>query len=87
MPQIILKEDISITNVRKLHAQLAEAIEIDGEDVIVDFTNVKRTDLSVYQVLIAFARECRRRRRILKIKGANPKVKEQLLLCGMIRPR
>ncbi len=85
MAVIVLSEDVSVKKVKALHAQLLDAVDNDDNEMVIDFSAVKRADLAVYQVLLACVRECRQKKKVLKIKGASSAVKEQMKFCGILR--
>lgn len=85
MAAIVLPEDISIKKIKEFHNQVLSITKSDVNEVVIDFSAVRRADLAVYQVLLACARECREKKKVLKIKGASSAVKEQMALCGLIR--
>ncbi len=85
MAAIVLPEDVSVKKVKALHAELLNAVDNDENEMVIDFSAVKRADLAVYQVLLACARECREKKKVVKIKGASSTVKEQMKFCGILR--
>jgi anti-anti-sigma regulatory factor len=75
-------ENATVKNVRNIYELLKE--ELSKEDVVtVDFTAVKRTDLSVLQVIIAAGREAKGLGKTIKLKGVSAGVKSQMYLCGL----
>lgn len=85
MAEIVLPEDISIKKIKEFHDQILKVMKSEEHEVVIDFSAVRRADLAVYQVLLACARECRENKKVLKIRGASSAVKEQMVLCGVIR--
>ncbi len=85
MATITLPEDISIKKIKEFYNQILDMMKSNDRDMVVDFSAVKRADLAVYQVLLACAKECREKKKVLKVKGASSTVKGQMMLCGIIR--
>jgi ABC-type transporter Mla MlaB component len=83
MGTIVLSENISIRNIKDFHREVCQALGGEGE-IEIDCAGVQRVDLSVMQVILALARECRARKKVLKIKGTSKLLKEQMKLCGII---
>jgi anti-anti-sigma regulatory factor len=82
MGTLRLTEDTGIKKIRELHASLREII--DGhEEIILDFSAVRRLDLASIQVILAGAREARDHSRTFRMRGANEDVRAQLQLCGL----
>lgn len=85
MAIIVLPEDISVKKVKEFHQKFVDALKEGDDEIILDFSSVKQTDLSVYQIIYAGFRECRKMKKTLKIKGASNTIKDQLKLCGLMR--
>jgi anti-anti-sigma factor len=79
---IILKEDISVKNVAQFYQDIKNEIT-NKEKVIIDFSSVKRIDLSIAQVIIAAGREAKETGKNVKLKSVSDAVKNQLQICGL----
>jgi anti-anti-sigma regulatory factor len=79
---IKLDPDTGIKNVKELHAALLDEFK-NNDEVIIDFSEVERIDLSVAQLVIASGREARSRGKTTKLKAVPRSVKYQLQICGL----
>jgi len=79
-----LREDIGVKNIREFHRDLGDVLR-SGDDITLDFSNVRRIDLSVAQVLMAAQRVVRKNNRSIRLKGLHKTVHEQLVLTGLAR--
>ncbi|TAL29787.1 MAG: STAS domain-containing protein [Spirochaetes bacterium] len=77
-----LAEDTGIKKIRELHASWRDIID-GNEEIILDFSAVRRLDLASIQVILAGAREARERSLAVRMRGANEEVRAQLQLCGL----
>ena len=80
---IELSEDVGIKNIKELYLQLKESIE--EEDIVLDFSKVRRVDLSLAQLLIAANRESQKQGKSMKLKFVSEHVRKQLFLSGFAR--
>lgn len=78
---IELDENIGIKTIKKFHLDLKELLKKETE-IILDFKNVKRLDLSVVQVLIAANRKYAKNNKNIKLKSVSKDIKRQLYLSG-----
>jgi len=78
----IKDEECSVKKVKSLYNELKLELEKEPE-VFVDFSSVKRVDLSVVQLIISAAREARLRGKTIKLKGVNDHVKHQFQTGGL----
>ena len=84
METIALNEDIGIKNIREFYRNLATVLK--GEDeVILDFSRVKRIDLSLAQVLMAAGRIAKSEKKILKLKNVSAEIKKHLQIAGLMK--
>lgn len=84
METIALNEDVGIKNIREFYRNLAKVLK--GEDeVILDFSRVKRIDLSLAQVLMAAGRIAKSEKKILKLKNVSADIKKCLQIAGLMR--
>jgi anti-anti-sigma regulatory factor len=79
---IVLDEDIGIKKVREFYNDLKEELS-SGNEVVVDFSKVGRTDLSVIQVIIAAGREAKSKGKTIRLKKVSRDMKLQMQLCGL----
>lgn len=84
MSTISVAENISIKNIKNFHGALTESLKSEDE-VIVDFSDVDRVDLSVIQVLMSAQKYVRKNKKIFKLKGVSDNLKMQLYISGMMR--
>ena len=82
MKTIMLPSDVGIKKARKLYEAAAAVLEGD-KDCALDFSRVRRIDLSVGQTALALFRECARRGGRLEIRNANETTARQLWLAGV----
>ncbi|HNV48841.1 MAG TPA: STAS domain-containing protein [Spirochaetota bacterium] len=79
-----VREDVGVKNIKAFHADLA-ALLAEGGDAVLDFSQVRRIDLAVAQVLTAAQRLVRAEGRAIRLKGLNQTVRAQLALAGLAR--
>lgn len=84
MKVVTLREDAGVKSVKDLYTQIRVALEGESE-VLLDFSHVKRIDLSVAQVIIAAVKEARARSAVIKMKAVSETVKTQMKICGILR--
>jgi anti-anti-sigma regulatory factor len=80
---ITLHEDCGIKNVREFFAEARRSAD-EGADCVLDFSNVRRIDLSVAQVILALRHECLKQGGTCEIKNANEST-AMLLSCAGIQ--
>lgn len=79
---ILLDEDVGIKQIKGLYELLKIELDEPGE-LVIDFSNVRRIDLSVAQLIIAAGRESAANDKPVKLKSIPDDVKYQLHLCGL----
>ncbi len=79
---IIENDSIGVKYVKNFYSDLEEELN-ESEEVIVDFSSVKRIDLSVVQAIIVIGREAREKGKIVKLKSVSDDVKKQMQICGL----
>lgn len=80
---MIIEEDVlGIKQVKGFYNRLKEEFRT-GPEIIVDFRNVRRIDLSVVQVLVALNRNARNEGKTVKLKSISEDVRSQMNLCGL----
>lgn len=84
MTVIRLRENTGVKNVGSFHQSLVKAFREDA-DILIDFSETRRLDLSVMQVLIAAGREARAKSKTFRMRGASETVRRQLSICGLSR--
>ncbi len=82
MTVVTLEEDTGIKKIRQFQSALRDAIRAPDE-VMLDFSAVRRLDCAAVQVLLAAAREMRETSKSMKMRGVNEAVRNQLYLCGL----
>lgn len=80
---MVLDENISIKNIKNFSEKLKDEISNSEGPVILDFSEVKRVDLSVVQVVMAAGRSARSVNKSIKLKNVSDTVKNQMQLCGL----
>jgi anti-anti-sigma regulatory factor len=81
MKTIKLPREMGIKKARKLYDAAAE-VTAGGPDCALDFTRVRRVDLSIAQVVMALGRKCRSAGGRLEIRNANGPTARLLWLAG-----
>ena len=79
---IQLNENTSVKTIRQLYDELQDELE-KNEEVIVDFSKVKRMDLSVVQLILAAGRYARDGDKTLRLKSVSDHLKKQMSICGI----
>lgn len=79
---IELSANIGIKNITELYDNIRSAID-NGCEIILDFSKVKRIDLSVLQVLLVANKRAMQNNKELKFRSLSEQVKKQLMLGGM----
>jgi len=77
-----LPQELNVKNVKELHEALKEAISSEPK-VILDFSNIRRLDLSAVQVIMAAGKEAAAKSKVLKIKSISDNLLKQLNICGI----
>ncbi|MFH0976783.1 MAG: STAS domain-containing protein [Spirochaetota bacterium] len=81
---IQLREDLGIRNIKDFFSQIKTAVKDEGE-ITLDFSKMRRLDLSVIQVIMAANRELLKKGRKIILKSASKDVKKQLFICGFAK--
>ncbi|MBN1495949.1 MAG: STAS domain-containing protein [Spirochaetes bacterium] len=84
MKTIKLVGDVGIKMARRLCDSALATIEA-GPDCVVDFSEARRVDCSVAQVLLALRRECERRGGNCLIRNVNDEMARLLECAGLKR--
>ncbi len=82
MKTILLPEDMGIKKARKFY-NIARMIMDGGADCAVDFSQVRRIDLSVAQVILSLRRECLRKGGSFEIRNTNESTGRLLGVVGL----
>jgi anti-anti-sigma factor len=78
---IELDENIGIKTIKNFYLQLKEILDSESE-IILDFKNVKRIDLSLVQVIISANREVKKKGNKIILKSVSKELRKQLYLAG-----
>jgi anti-anti-sigma factor len=84
MVLITVPGNVSVHNVKEFQQIVRDAMQLEGT-IVLDFHDVKRIDLSVMQILIALSRECRKKKKGLRIRAASKEIKNQIRISGIIK--
>jgi anti-anti-sigma regulatory factor len=79
---IKLEPDISVKKINELHAAIVDEFKT-GDEVLIDFSDVERVDLSVVQLIIASGRAAKTSGKTIKLKSVPRFVKHQMQICGV----
>jgi anti-anti-sigma regulatory factor len=77
-------EKAGIRNAKKIQSELLEIMD-RNEDLSVNFSAVRKIDLSVAQLMIAAQKESKKRNLSFHLTGLSPEVKRQFTLCGVLK--
>ena len=77
-----VEENISVKNIKSVYEKLKGEFS-KSDEVMLDFTNVKRMDLSVIQLIIAAGRYARENSKTLRLRYVSDYLKEQMHICGI----
>lgn len=77
-------ENAGVRNVAVIKDELLALLD-KGEDLAIDFADLKRVDLAVAQLVIAAQKEAKKRSLSLRLSGLSPEVKRDFWLCGIIK--
>jgi anti-anti-sigma regulatory factor len=81
---IELHEETGIKNIKKFYIDLIETLKVESE-LVIDFSRIKRIDLSVAQILMAAGRIFKSDNKILKLRNVSAEVRKQLQIAGLTR--
>ena len=84
MTTIVLENDVSIKNIKIFYQQISRALDTDS-GLLLDFSNVKRADLSLLQVIMSANREFAKQGKKFLLKSVSENVKEQMHLCRLVK--
>jgi len=73
---------IGVKQAKKFYDDFAGELDA-ADEVMIDFSRVKRVDLSIVQVIIAAGREARGSGKMIKLKGVSDTIKKQMHICGL----
>lgn len=79
---VIKQENLGVKNISSFYKSLKEEY-MGNDEIVIDFKNVKRIDLSVVQVVVAAGRSGGKEGKQVKLKSLSDDVKNQIMLCGM----
>lgn len=79
---ITLDSDIGIKKIQVLYDSIRDEFK-KSDEVIIDFSNVDRADLSVIQLVIAAGREAKSTGKTLKLKSMQRSIKYQMQICAL----
>jgi anti-anti-sigma regulatory factor len=79
---IELREDIGIRNIKNFYSQLKDRMK-DESGITLDFSKVRRIDLSVIQVIMAARKKLRGMNKEIFFKSVSDEISKQLSLCGI----
>ena len=80
---MLVDSNVGIKNIKKFQASLMEELETEEKEIVLDFSDVKRVDLSVVQLIISAGRTARKSGKNIKLKYVSDEVKLQMHLCGL----
>jgi anti-anti-sigma regulatory factor len=81
---IELHEDTGIKNIKEFYIELTETFKRESE-LVLDFSRIKRIDLSLAQTLMAARRLAKSDNKILKLRNVSAEVRKQLQIAGLTR--
>lgn len=81
---IELREDVGVKNIKELYSHLKEQIKKESE-IILDFSKVRRIDLSLAQLIMAANRESHKIGKKIILKSVSYDIKQQLYLSGFAK--
>jgi anti-anti-sigma regulatory factor len=79
---VIQEENFSVKHSQKFYKDFADEFK-KGDEITIDFSRVKRIDLSIVQIIVAAGRKARQEGKIIKLKSVLPEVKDQMMFCGL----
>lgn len=79
---IKLESGIGVKKVKELHAAILDEFE-KNDEVLIDFTDVERVDLSVVQLVMASGRVAKSTGKTVKLKSVPRFIKYQMQICGI----
>jgi anti-anti-sigma regulatory factor len=79
---ILLPENTSVKNIASLYEAIHRELQ-QNDDVLLDFSQVGRIDLSVAQLIIAAGRRARDAGKTLRLRSVSETIRRQMELCGI----
>ena len=79
---VISEESFGVKHAGNFLSELKDEYE-NNKEVTIDFSNVKRIDLSIVQIIIAAGRSAKRDGKRIRIKSLSEDVKKQMKICGL----
>ncbi len=79
---IKLESDIGIKKIKELYATVMDEFTTSDE-VVIDFADVERVDLSVIQIIMAVGRAAKAAGKTIRLKSVPRFVKYQMQICGI----
>ncbi len=74
--------DVNVKNVKKFYESLKEEFT-KSDEIVIDFSDVLRIDLSAAQVIIAAGRKAKEVNKIVRITGVSNDLKKLFKLSGL----
>ncbi len=86
MKIIVLPENIGIKRINVFHRTLKKYLK-NKENIIIDFSDVARVDLSVIQLITSALKKASGEGTTIKFRSINKNIKKQFHLCGLVTER
>jgi len=84
MKVIDIPDDIGVKNIKGFYSTLKDTLKNESE-IHLNFSKVKRIDLSLAQVLLSAGKESKKENKCIKLKGVSEDVKRLLRLVKIVR--
>lgn len=85
MKVIKLHEDIGIKNIKSFFSNLKDLVINNESDIVLDFSNVTRIDLSLIQAIMSASHEIKKTGKHIICKSVSKSVKNQFQISGLIK--
>lgn len=82
MSLIKLQKYLGVNGIRNFYMQIFRAMDVDSE-VVIDFSEVKGTDLSVIHVIMLASIVAKARKKVLKLRYMPESIRKELQLTGL----
>jgi anti-anti-sigma regulatory factor len=79
---VIEEEILNVKQAERIHRDFIRELD-EKDEIIMDFSPVKRIDLSIAQLIIAAGREARKTGKVIRLKGVSDHVRWQMNVCGL----
>ena len=79
---MIVDKEVNVKNIRNFYNLLKEEIE-NNNQIVLDFSNSSRIDLSAAQVILAAVRKVKETNKTIRYIGASPGMQVLLKLSGI----